>query len=415
MAAGAREALRLGGREGLHGVAPGGGTGVRREAGERKGGGRGAAGREVGTGAAARRVWLRRTKLLKAAGVPQGLTLAELTKPDLRVVRRNLSALINFHKFRDERLAVYQEHSQEHRRLEEERAAADRAGEELERRLAELTARRAAERPGEERVRQECMSLTAEIEALNTQQAQLRALTTQHKASLLASRDKVSSLQFEVLTAREEADAVARAVVPNVEEVKEEVLRAEAAADEERAAGHEAERRLRDIKVRLDLVGRCEADVETSRTLVLEAGAELAKVDDAQAQLRSALAEAESAKAARAEAATAEEHARKALVRLEDRLAALRRSEEDKRSKGEMELRADKAELERVRLEIDALRSAKDAGDERIRSEHALDAADEKKHLAAMGEMQLEYDRLCAALATYHKKLFEHAARANGL
>jgi chromosome segregation ATPase len=122
-------------------------------------------------------VWVRRNKLLRAAGVPQGLTLGELTKPDLRVVRRNLSALINFHKFRDERLAAYQAHSEAHKRLEAELAAAERAGEELERRLGELRGRRAAARPEEERVGHECVALTAEIEALNTSQAQLRAQT----------------------------------------------------------------------------------------------------------------------------------------------------------------------------------------------------------------------------------------------
>ena len=48
-----------------------------------------------------------RDKLLKACGIASGFTLRDLTKPDPRRVRRNLSAIINFHKFREERLAVF--------------------------------------------------------------------------------------------------------------------------------------------------------------------------------------------------------------------------------------------------------------------------------------------------------------------
>lgn len=48
-----------------------------------------------------------RDKLLKACGVSGGFNLVDLLKPDPRRVRRNLSAIINFHKFREERLAVF--------------------------------------------------------------------------------------------------------------------------------------------------------------------------------------------------------------------------------------------------------------------------------------------------------------------
>ena len=54
----------------------------------------------------------RRDKLLVAAGVRDGFQLKDLAKPDPRRVRRNLSAIINFHKFREDRLKKYQGYSE---------------------------------------------------------------------------------------------------------------------------------------------------------------------------------------------------------------------------------------------------------------------------------------------------------------
>lgn len=52
-----------------------------------------------------------RDKLLMACGVQEGFNVRDLIKPDPKRTRRNLSAIINFHKFREERLAVYAQFS----------------------------------------------------------------------------------------------------------------------------------------------------------------------------------------------------------------------------------------------------------------------------------------------------------------
>ncbi len=44
---------------------------------------------------------------MKAAGVPEGFSLKDLMKPDLPHVMRNLSAMINFCKFREDKIAPY--------------------------------------------------------------------------------------------------------------------------------------------------------------------------------------------------------------------------------------------------------------------------------------------------------------------
>jgi hypothetical protein len=46
---------------------------------------------------------------LSACGVHDAYSLKDLVRPDPSRVRRNMSAIINFHKFREDRLAMYKE------------------------------------------------------------------------------------------------------------------------------------------------------------------------------------------------------------------------------------------------------------------------------------------------------------------
>lgn len=59
------------------------------------------------------RCGVRRNKLLLASGVAEGFSVRDLVRRDPRHIRRDLSAIINFHKFRDDRLAVYQDFSEQ--------------------------------------------------------------------------------------------------------------------------------------------------------------------------------------------------------------------------------------------------------------------------------------------------------------
>jgi hypothetical protein len=49
--------------------------------------------------------------------VHDGYSLKDLVRPDPARVRRNLSAVINFHKFREERLTTYQKYTDKTVRL----------------------------------------------------------------------------------------------------------------------------------------------------------------------------------------------------------------------------------------------------------------------------------------------------------
>ncbi len=71
----------------------------------------------------------RSTKLLRASGVTTVSLVDDIVAPTAESVRRNLSAIINFAKFREERLSIFTEHTAKRDSL---LAAKKRAADELD-------------------------------------------------------------------------------------------------------------------------------------------------------------------------------------------------------------------------------------------------------------------------------------------
>jgi hypothetical protein len=51
-----------------------------------------------------------RNKLLVASGVADGFTLREMIRPDPARLQKNLSGVINFQKYRDEKIEAWADH-----------------------------------------------------------------------------------------------------------------------------------------------------------------------------------------------------------------------------------------------------------------------------------------------------------------
>ena len=64
-----------------------------------------------------------RNKLLVASGVHEGYTLRDLIKPDPARLRRNLSGIINFQKYREEKIEQWNEHGRKTVRTSAEKRA----------------------------------------------------------------------------------------------------------------------------------------------------------------------------------------------------------------------------------------------------------------------------------------------------
>lgn len=159
------------------------------------------------------------TKLLTACGV-YDFGLRDVLTPTPKRVRRQLSALINFAKFREERLAAFSELTRETDALLKKKTALQEEHELLERQLQALLQESEAEAPAIQQITDETAELETEINVLNKRQAVMRHETSELKAKNNDLRDEMASYQFHILEAEREIERLRSKIVSSPDRVK---------------------------------------------------------------------------------------------------------------------------------------------------------------------------------------------------
>ncbi|KAL6769843.1 hypothetical protein ACKKBG_A32585 [Auxenochlorella protothecoides x Auxenochlorella symbiontica] len=211
-------------------------------------------------------------KLLVASGI-KDFSLRDLHKPDGQRLRRNLSAIINFAKFREEKLIAYAELQDHFQSLVMARDEAEGANADLHAALDELRRTAAHEQPDVERLTAAAEAVYSENAALNRQQAALSSEVKALKQGANALTDEAAGLRLRLASARGEEELLRGQVVQSPQKAAAALEALAAALERERDAVSEAERRQRDTAARTDAVHRVEKEV--SKALALMEGAEL--------------------------------------------------------------------------------------------------------------------------------------------
>ena len=100
--------------------------------------------------------------LMRRCGVPD-FTLRDLTKPEYTRTRRNVSAVINFAKFREEKVAQYEATQGESVAMEQRYRAAQRKNAELKAQIARLERAKDSEKDSEEETKAAVAALRLEL------------------------------------------------------------------------------------------------------------------------------------------------------------------------------------------------------------------------------------------------------------
>lgn len=193
---------------------------------------------------------------------PSHPTLQDLYKPEGPRWRRNLSAIINFGKYREERLALF------NGLLERAEASAARKSE-LEAEIAKmneemraLRAQRAAEAPDAARLEAELEGLFAQIQSLHHEQDQLQHEVRGLKGVHNELTDKAAARKLEVAQLTQVQQALRNSLVTSPEKLPRVLRELEENAERERQHTAASERAARDLLARLDVVQKLEKELE---------------------------------------------------------------------------------------------------------------------------------------------------------
>ena len=161
-------------------------------------------------------------KLLSTSGISD-FALHDITKPEYKRLRRNISAIINFAKFREERLQTFEGFTQQTEELAARKAALEEENERLVTEVNEANHRQQVEAP-------EAAALVAEngerevvVRALWNRQTAVQKECQTLKAQLHEVQDAIKEANAKLLDAREEAQALKSQIVPDPKKLKHDL------------------------------------------------------------------------------------------------------------------------------------------------------------------------------------------------
>ena len=161
-------------------------------------------------------------KLMHACGV-YDVSIWDYVRPTAERFKRNLSAIINFAKFREERMINYTEMASHSDALLEQKAQIEDENAALQARIDAILAEREAEEPAVEELEGACRELENAINECNKQQAVIKYDAGEVKGQINAVRDQISSMQFEILNVQEESDSFRENIVKSPKRLRREL------------------------------------------------------------------------------------------------------------------------------------------------------------------------------------------------
>lgn len=233
--------------------------------------------------------WIRSlNRLMRAAGLDDFSVLQDVYHPVARRTIRNLSALVNFLKYRQEKIEYF---GQLHANV----LALQQSTEQLEietqtqlDEIRELNAQIATEEPQIRELQEHNKALEAEILKYNQQQARYQAQVHSLKENDAQIAKQHQDVKYELAKARQESNKLQGQVVKSPEELRKSIKSMADALKTERAMIGEAKSKISELQGRFDTLGKIEKHLGKAIDSLKEMSELLSKTQEYKAQAKEA-------------------------------------------------------------------------------------------------------------------------------
>ncbi|KAG6958846.1 hypothetical protein JG687_00009137 [Phytophthora cactorum] len=224
-------------------------------------------------------------RLLAACGVDD-FGLRDILHPTPKRVRRQLSALINFSKFRTERLAAFSGITSQTDELLTQKKALQEENAALQRELDQLLEEQKAEEPARLQLQEEVNELEKEINVLNKQQAVLRHETSEMKIKRGKMEDAISSTRFTKVEAENDIEKLKGQIVTSPDRVRGELQTIGTTLEKAKEDLLELEEKHAAVIQFVEIYERAEKELTRTFTLLGEIEHELQACKEAKHQVK---------------------------------------------------------------------------------------------------------------------------------
>ncbi|KAJ3047943.1 kinetochore-associated Ndc80 complex subunit nuf2 [Rhizophlyctis rosea] len=225
-------------------------------------------------------------KLMNEVGV-EDFSMIDILRPEGQRLRRILSAVINFVKFREERMQVFEMLTLKSDELQEQRTELEKRNKDLSERVNRLRLERAEQEPALQTLRDANSALTAELRELSKKQNILTSEAESLKNEKNELAAKASKAQNMIANLKQECTRLKGRIVHSPEKLKQAIVDMKNAEAAEKAQVLATEKRIRELQAKIEMMNVVEEDVSACLKLMQECETERAKAEEAMRKVAS--------------------------------------------------------------------------------------------------------------------------------
>ncbi|KAI8928768.1 Nuf2 family-domain-containing protein [Entophlyctis helioformis] len=343
-------------------------------------------------------------KLIVQLGVPD-FSLSDILNPQKNRVILILSAIINFCKFREERMQVFHECSTQSAQLVEDKAVLERRNADMAELVNQLKAKRAQEQPEVDRLRAVNNSLAADLRELKKAQTTLGTEIDNIKKEQNALRDKQVNNQYLVTSLKQDCFRLKSRVVHSPEKLKQVIIEMNRLLLEDKALVVSSEKKTRELLHKIDLMNSVEQEILACQKIMTECNVEQKRAEEAAQRLSADLEVIEQKKADLKGLEVKEQQLQRQVKSANEKIARLEKHQSAKQSASMEKIAALKEEHEQLSNERAAAQARADENERVATAMEDKIAQLRKKMESELSLIWSDYERLLSELNVYQQSL----------
>ncbi|KAJ3306519.1 kinetochore-associated Ndc80 complex subunit nuf2, partial [Blyttiomyces sp. JEL0837] len=291
-------------------------------------------------------------KLVSELGITD-FCIRDLIKPEPGRIRRIFSAIINFVKFREDKLNVYTELALETNGYKEERQVLEERNRELADQVNTIRLKRAEEEPEYQKRKEINHGLTTELRELKRIQTSLTSEIDALKKQKTELTDKLANTNFLVMNCKQDCARLRGRIVHSPEKLQQAVVDMTQSLQSEKATLASVGKRCNDLYAKLDTMEEADAELLACLKLMEECDAAIKKSSSAGGKVSFEKENIEKKRQEMGDIEIKEQHLTRQLTNVSEKIERLKRQQEMKRQAGSERMAKSQSEYEAISKERD--------------------------------------------------------------
>jgi len=344
-------------------------------------------------------------RFFKAVAYPEFSVSRDLLRPEQKRFVMALSGIINYFKFREERIQSYSEAQEQHEAVEIEKQQATEELQRLQHEAAQLRVARANEEPQIKELETEAVALSTQIDELNKTQLNLTNSSHELKQQALQFSEMLSQVKFELLSLRQEIQRLKSQIIPDPEKAKRQLKDMTATWEQERAHVEDIERKTNDARSRVEGLAKLQKELIRTQKLLEESDAERARLKELTHSIKDTKGKIALSDQKAHEVDLHQQQLLQQITSMQEKMHRLQKRHQAKREQAQQALEEARQERQRIDAEKDENRIKLEQNDQQIRLLQAKAMELQREQEQEMSLLKAGFDGLETQVRDYHQQL----------